>query len=92
MGGVRDTEQQYALYKDGKSNCDGTIKLSLHQEGLAFDIICYDEVRTLSWDVDIFTEVANWIRHVAKTQFNTELEWGGDWKSFKDRPHFQLNK
>jgi peptidoglycan L-alanyl-D-glutamate endopeptidase CwlK len=92
MGGVRDATEQKALYDDGKSKCDGVIKLSLHQKGMAFDIICYDENRVLSWDVDIFTEVANWIRHVAETQFNTELEWGGDWKRFKDRPHFQLNK
>ncbi|MFM7104019.1 MAG: M15 family metallopeptidase [Flavobacteriales bacterium] len=21
---------------------------------------------------------------------NTEVEWGGDWKSFKDLPHFEI--
>ena len=25
------------------------------------------------------------------TKFGTEIEWGGNWKSFKDYPHFQYN-
>jgi peptidoglycan L-alanyl-D-glutamate endopeptidase CwlK len=26
----------------------------------------------------------------AAEQLGIQLEWGGDWKTFKDGPHFQL--
>jgi peptidoglycan L-alanyl-D-glutamate endopeptidase CwlK len=28
----------------------------------------------------------------AAYELNIKIEWGGDWKSFKDGPHFQLPK
>jgi len=92
MGGTRTKFEQRDLFNDNKSKCDGTIKISEHQKGLAFDIICYDEDGKLTWDVDVFTTVAHYILFVAETTYGIDLEWGGDWKSFKDRPHFQLPK
>jgi peptidoglycan L-alanyl-D-glutamate endopeptidase CwlK len=26
----------------------------------------------------------------ASAELNIPIEWGGDWKNFKDLPHFQL--
>jgi len=92
MGGYRTEADQKVLFDKGSSKCDGIKKLSKHQSGEAFDIICYDEQDKITWDVDVFTEVAHWILWVAETVFSTKLEWGGDWKNFVDRPHFQLNK
>ena len=37
----------------------------------------------------MYTKVANHIKAIAKEQ-NIKLEWGGDWKSFKDYPHIEL--
>jgi hypothetical protein len=36
--GLRTTEEQYELFKQGKSKCDGINTLSKHQEGKAIDI------------------------------------------------------
>jgi hypothetical protein len=36
--GLRTTEEQYKLYKEGKSKCNGIKNISKHQEGKAIDI------------------------------------------------------
>jgi peptidoglycan L-alanyl-D-glutamate endopeptidase CwlK len=43
----------------------------------------------LSWDWDKFYPLADAMK-LAASQLGTALEWGGDWTSFKDGPHFQL--
>jgi len=44
----------------------------------------------IDWNnLDRFAELAKVIKRIAKEN-NTPLEWGGDWKNFKDYPHFQL--
>jgi len=92
MGGHRTGQMQLQLFNDKKSKCDGVHKRSKHQDGLAFDIICYDDNNEITWSKDVFTEVAMWIKFIAEELFSTELEWGGDWKNFVDLPHFQLNR
>ena len=57
---------------------------SWHNFGLAFDIVVLDTIGKEDWD----------IRHpawkaVAALGKSVGLEWGGDWVSFKDYPHFQ---
>jgi peptidoglycan L-alanyl-D-glutamate endopeptidase CwlK len=57
----------------------------------------------VAWDVGIFDATGRYLNgsHAADEQAYsslaanakthvTGLEWGGDWKSFKDRPHYQL--
>jgi peptidoglycan L-alanyl-D-glutamate endopeptidase CwlK len=88
-GGLRTAEEQYILFKDGKSKCDGFKKKSYHQSGKAFDIFAYVD-GSASWDKEHLTAIARHIQKIAKDQFNVDLEWGGDWKSFRDMPHFQI--
>jgi len=59
---------------------------SLHNyyPALAFDI-AFKVGNTLYWDVALFRKFAT----IAK---KLGLEWGGDWKNFKDNPHFQPPK
>ena len=40
-GGIRTAEEQAALFKAGRSERDGVIKLSKHQSGKAVDIYAY---------------------------------------------------
>ena len=62
---------------------------SIHNYGLAFDIvILYDKngdgtFETASWDNN-----EHW-QTVVKFFKSKGYEWGGDWKKFKDAPHFQ---
>ena len=87
-GGKRTTEEQYKLYKDGKSNCDGFTVRSMHQTGNAIDVYAYVDGKA-SWDDDNLTMVAAAILQSA-SQLGVKLEWGGLWSNFKDYPHFQL--
>ena len=90
MGGKRTPEQQNKLYQKGASKCDGYKRKSAHQSGKAFDIICYHN-GAITWESHVFKMVANHILTTALQKFNTRLIWGGNWKSFKDLPHFQLH-
>lgn len=88
-GGLRTAEKQNELYKKGRSQLDGYKKKSYHQTGKAFDIYAYVDGKA-SWDKGQLTAIARHIQKVAKDQFDVDLTWGGDWKSFVDMPHFQI--
>ena len=57
---------------------------SYHNFGLAFDIVVLDSLGKANWDADH----PSWTR-AAEIGKSVGLEWGGDWRSFKDIPHFQ---
>jgi peptidoglycan L-alanyl-D-glutamate endopeptidase CwlK len=42
------------------------------------------------WDWPLYAKFAATVKDVAR-EMKIPVEWGGDWKSFKDGPHFQLN-
>jgi len=43
----------------------------------------------VSWAWPLYHKLAPIIKQAAK-ELNVPIEWGGDWKSFKDGPHWQL--
>ena len=50
----------------------------------------------LAWDIGVFNKLGDYsiieqdyIR-VAGDAMSDQLQWGGDWKGFKDYPHYQL--
>ena len=95
-GGLRTAEDQNKLYQQGRdlpgsiiTNVDGYIKQSYHQTGKAFDIYAYVDGRA-SWNVQHLTAIARHLQQIAKDCYSINLEWGGDWRSFKDYPHFQI--
>lgn len=55
---------------------------SIHNYGLAFDIVLIVDGKAV-WTVN-----KEW-KQVADYFKSKGWEWGGDWKSFKDAPHFQ---
>ena len=57
---------------------------SLHNWGVAFDIC--QNVKGNAYPSD-----NAWWNEVGKIGQSLGLEWGGAWKGFVDRPHFQLN-
>ena len=89
-GGLRTAEEQNDLFKRGVSKCDGYDKESYHQTGKAFDIYIYEDGNA-SWDIDKLTAVARHLEGVA-TEIGVDLQWGGDWISWKDYPHFQIKR
>lgn len=100
--GIRTTVQQQELYAQGRTkpgavvtNTDGIRKKSNHQikadgYGYAVDLYPYYNGKVHVNDVNNLKVIANHIKSVAE-KMDISIQWGGDWKSFKDYPHFELN-
>ena len=84
--GLRTKERQQELFSAGKSQTMN----SRHLTGKAVDIAVIKD-GTVTWDFKYYQIVADHIKGVA-TKLGIPLVWGGDWVSFKDGPHFELNK
>lgn len=84
--GLRSRERQIALLAAGKSKTMN----SRHLTGHAVDIAVFVDGK-LTWNFPKYEEVAEHIKAVAKL-CDVPLVWGGDWKTFKDGPHFELDR
>lgn len=92
IDGLRTVAEQKELVRQGKSK---TMR-SRHLTGHAVDLVpTVDLDRDGKLEGD---EMFNWpqlhklapfIKGAAKTE-GVAIEWGGDWKSFPDGPHWQL--
>ena len=83
--GLRTLEQQKQLLKEKKTT---TLK-SKHLTGHAVDIAVFIDGK-LTWDLKEYKKVADLFKEAGK-ELNVDIEWGGDWVSFKDGPHFQID-
>lgn len=81
--GIRNINRQRELVKSGAS----TTMNSRHLTGHAVDIAPYP----LSWEWEHFYPIADAMKQAAE-ELGVDLEWGGDWRSFKDGPHYQLSR
>ena len=81
--GIRSVERQRELLKSGAS----TTMNSRHLTGHAVDLAPYP----VSWDWEYFYPMADAMKQAAE-ELDVDLEWGGDWKTSKDGPHFQLSR
>ncbi|MGB1390511.1 MAG: M15 family metallopeptidase [Paracoccaceae bacterium] len=83
--GMRTLSRQKKLVASGASK---TLN-SRHLTGHAIDIAPYID-GTIRWDWPPFYKLADAMKQAAR-ELGVDLEWGGDWRSFKDGPHFQLS-
>ena len=95
-GGLRTTERQKELYALGRTKAgnivtqtDGVKKKSVHQSGNAFDIYAFVNGKA-TWEAKYYEPIARHVQKVALEQFNVKLVWGGDFRTFRDMPHFQI--
>ena len=88
-GGLRTAEDQNKLFRQKVSKCDGYRKLSYHQSGNAFDIYAYVDGKA-SWNIGYYQAIAKHLKEFAKINYGVTLLHGGDWKNFKDYPHFEI--
>lgn len=84
--GKRTLQRQRELVKAGASQ---TLQ-SRHLTGHAVDIAAR-VAGQIRWDWPLYYKIAEAFKKAA-TELSVAVEWGGDWKSFKDGPHFQLSK
>lgn len=80
--GLRSLARQRELVSTGNSKTMN----SRHLTGHAVDLFPYP----LSWDWKYYYPIADAMKQAAK-ELGVNLEWGGDWESFRDGPHFQLS-
>ena len=87
---LRTVDEQDKLYAKGRTekgsivtNAKGSSYSSMHQWGVAFDFYRNDGKGAYENGDGFFQKVGK----IGKAQ---GLEWGGDFKSIKDLPHFQL--
>ncbi|WP_028856074.1 M15 family metallopeptidase [Psychrilyobacter atlanticus] len=86
--GLRSLEDQQKAFKNGFSKLDGVNKKSKHQIGKAIDFIPYP---FNGWnDIESFKKVGEELK-VCADYLGIKNSYGGDWKTFKDYPHFQLD-
>lgn len=92
LEGLRSEERQRYLYRKGST----TTLNSRHLTGHAVDLGPYPWGADL--DGDGIHNGADWDNYypiaaamkLAAQELGIVVEWGGDWKSFKDGPHWQL--
>ena len=84
---LRDAESQNALYAQGRT-APGKIVTrvkggySFHNFGVAFDFVPIVNGKAVWNDNDLWAKCGSIGRAVG-------LEWGGDWRTFVDKPHMQ---
>lgn len=85
--GLRSVERQRQLVAQGAST---TIN-SRHITGHAADIVPHRPNGKIAFDWPLYYIVAPIIKEAAR-ELGVAVEWGGDWRSIKDGPHFQLSR
>lgn len=84
LEGVRTIELQREYFARGKTKTMNSRHLNGHAVDLAPTI-----AGQVSWDWAVFRRLAILVKKAAALE-NVPIEWGGDWRSFKDGPHWQL--
>ena len=76
---LRSTEEQKRLFDKGLSKCDGSLKISNHQRGLAADIYLTDSNGNIQFD---------WDKDKADYYHNRWIQLGGKPMIIGDSGHF----
>ena len=83
--GVRSYEKQAQLLKTGATRTMN----SRHLTGHAVDLAAWVNGK-INWTWSYYCDIAEAMKTAAK-ELGVSVEWGGDWVTFKDGPHFQLS-
>ena len=84
--GLRTPARQAVLVKAGASR---TIR-SRHLTGHAVDVAALVDGQ-VRWDWPLYGRIAEAFK-AAAVDLKTPLIWGGDWKTLRDGPHFELDR
>lgn len=84
--GLRSAERQKQLVRAGASQTMN----SRHLTGHAIDVAAMVGGK-ISWDWPLYDRIAVAMKQAAEAA-GVPIIWGGDWRTFKDGPHFELNR
>ena len=85
--GLRTAERQRQLVASGASQTMN----SRHLTGHAIDIVPLDASGQISWDWPLYHRLAPAMKQAA-AELGVAIVWGGDWRTFKDGPHWELDR
>ena len=86
LEGLRSPERQQTLVASGASQ---TLN-SRHITGHAVDLGAWVD-NQVDWSWPLYTKIANAMK-AAANELGVSIVWGGDWRTFKDGPHFELDR
>ena len=84
LEGLRTAARQKQLYDQGATKTMNSRHLTGHAVDLAPMI-----GGTVRWDWPLYHQLAAIVKAAAKAE-NVPVQWGGDWRTFKDGPHWEL--
>ena len=84
--GLRTVERQKQLVAAGASQTMN----SRHITGHAVDLAAFVG-GGIRWDWPLYEKLAKAVKTAAAME-KVAIVWGGDWKTFKDGPHFELDR
>ncbi len=84
LEGLRDPQRQKKLVESGASQ---TLN-SRHITGHAVDLGAWVDDQ-VDWSWPLYHQIAKAMK-TAASELDVPIEWGGDWRTFKDGPHWQL--
>ena len=84
--GLRTAERQAVLVRAGASRTTR----SRHLTGHAVDVAALVEGQ-VRWDWPLYGRIAEAFKAAAR-DLKAPLIWGGDWKTLRDGPHFELDR
>ena len=82
--GLRTVQRQAELVAKGASKTMN----SKHITGRAVDVAAFPGGK-LSWEWKYYVVISQAFKQAAK-ELEVSIKWGGDWRTFKDAPHFEL--
>jgi peptidoglycan LD-endopeptidase CwlK len=87
LEGLRTLDRQKQLIAAGASSLKDPTR-SRHVTGHAVDLAPMIG-GTVRWDWPLYHQLAAVVKDAAKAE-NVPIQWGGDWRTFKDGPHWEL--
>jgi peptidoglycan L-alanyl-D-glutamate endopeptidase CwlK len=85
LEGLRTLERQRQLLKQGATKTMN----SRHLTGHAVDLAPMIDGK-VSWDWPLYHRLAKTVKAAAAAE-KVAVTWGGDWRTFKDGPHWELS-
>ena len=84
--GYRGKEEQEAAYRDGNSKLHFPDSKHNHLPSLAVDVAPYP----INWqNIERFKSFGEFVKKTAE-ELGIKIRWGGDFKTWKDYPHYEI--
>lgn len=88
--GVRTVQKQEQYIKAGRSKTMNSLHLK-QADGFSHAVDLCGTNRSTAFTIKTLTEISKAVK-LAADDLGIAIEWGGDWTTFKDYPHYQLKR